>query len=127
MKKALVLLALSARLASAQSADVAGKWKAEFDTQVGMQKYVYTIAKSGAALSGTAVAELSGQSRDVQLKDVTLKGDTLSFSETLEFQGNTVPITYRGVVSGDEIKFVRKVADFATEEFVAKREKGAGA
>lgn len=127
MKKVLALLALSARLLSAQSADVAGKWKAEFDTQVGMQKYVYTLTKSGASLAGTAVAEVGGQSRNVELKEVSLKGDTLTFSETLEFQGNTVPITYRGVLSGNEIKFVRKVADFATEEFVAKREKAAGA
>jgi opacity protein-like surface antigen len=126
MKKVLALLALSARLLSAQSADVAGKWKAEFDTQVGMQKYVYSLTKSGAGLTGTAVADIGGQSRNVELKDVSLKGDTLSFSETLEFQGNSVAITYRGVVAGDEIKFVRKVADFATEEFVARREKGTG-
>jgi hypothetical protein len=127
MKKILALLALSARLASAQSADVAGKWKAEFETQVGVQKYVYTITKSGATLSGAAVGELGGQSRTVVLKDVKLAGDTLSFSESFEFQGNTVPITYTGVLAGDEIRFVRKVADFATEEFVAKREKAGGA
>jgi len=130
MKKFLALLiplALSARLLSAQSAEVAGKWKAEFETQVGVQKYLYTLTKSGAAYAGTAVAEVGGQSRNVELKDVALKGDTLTFSETLEFQGNSVPITYRGVIVGDQINFVRKVADFATEEFVAKREKGAGA
>jgi len=127
MKKVLVLLALSARLASAQSADVAGKWKAEFDTQVGAQKYLFTLTKSGAAYAGSAVGEMAGQSRNVQLKDVALKGDTLTFSETFEFQGNSVPITYRGIIAGNEIKFVRKVADFATEEFVAKRESGPGA
>ena len=126
MKTLLVLLlTLTARVLSAQS--VAGAWKAEFDTQVGMQKYVYTIKQNGAALSGTAVAEMGGEKRDVVLKDVKVKGDTVTFTETLEFQGNTVPITYTGVLSGDQIKFVRKVADFATEEFVAKREKGAGA
>lgn len=127
MKKVLAMLALSARLLSAQSADVAGKWRTEFDTQVGKQKYVFTLAKSGAALTGTAVAEFSGESRNVTLKDVKLAGDTLTFSETFEFQGNAVPITYTGVLAGDQIKFIRKVADFATEEFVAKREKGAGA
>ena len=127
MKKVLAMLVLSARLLSAQSADVTGKWKAEFDTQVGAQKYLFTLTKSGAVVAGTAVGEMGGQSRNVVLKDVALKGDTLTFSESLEFQGNQVPITYRGGIAGDEIKFVRKVADFATEEFVAKREKGAGA
>ena len=41
----------------------------------------------------------------------------------LDFQGNQVSITYTGKVAGDEIKFTRKVGDFATEEFVAKRVK----
>ena len=127
MKKVLVLLALSARVLSAQSADVTGKWRAEFETQVGVQKYVYTITKQGSTFAGQAVGELGGQSRDVQLKDVKLSGDTISFSESFEFQGNAVPIIYTGVVTGDQIKFVRKVADFATEEFVAKREKSPGA
>jgi hypothetical protein len=121
MKTLLVLLlTLSASVLSAQSTAV-GSWRAEFDTQVGVQKYVYVIKQDGAALAGTAVGEMAGEKRDIVLKDVKLKGDTLTFTETLEFQGNTVPITYTGIVSGEQIKFVRKVADFATEEFVAKR------
>jgi hypothetical protein len=32
-----------------------------------------------------------------------------------------VRITYTGKVAADEIKFTRKVGDFATEEFTAKR------
>ena len=127
MKKILALLALTARLASAQSADVTGTWKAEFETQVGVQKYAYTFTKNGAGLAGAAKGELGGQARDVVLKDVKLAGDTISFSETFEFQGNAVPITYTGVVAGDQIRFVRKVGDFATEELVAKREKAPGA
>ena len=116
----LLLLALSARVASAQGA--AGTWSTQFDTQIGPQKYVFVFKQDGATLSGTAKAELSGQARDVVFKDVKLKGDTLTFTENFEFQGNAVPITYTGVVSGNEIRFVRKVADFATENFVAKRE-----
>lgn len=30
---------------------------------------------------------------------------------------------YAGTIVGDEIKFTRKVGDFATEELVAKRKK----
>jgi hypothetical protein len=127
MKTLLVLLlTLSARVLSAQS-PVAGSWKAEFDTQIGLQKYVYALKQDGASLSGTATADVAGEKRDVVLKDVKLEGDTLTFIETLEFQGNQVAITYTGIVAGDEIKFVRKVADFATETFVARRNKAAGA
>jgi hypothetical protein len=126
MKTVLVLLTLSARLLSAQT-PASGTWRAEFDTQIGPQKYVYTIKQDGAALIGTATADIAGDKREVALKDVKLKGDTLTFTETQEFQGNPLLITYTGIIAGEQIKFVRKVADFATEEFVAKREKAAGA
>jgi hypothetical protein len=115
-----LLLVLAARVASAQGAT--GTWSTQFDTQIGPQKYAFVFKQDGAAISGTAKAELSGQSRDVVFKDVKLTGDTLTFTENFEFQGNAVPITYTGVVAGNEIRFTRKVADFATENFVAKRE-----
>ena len=114
------LIALAAAPASAQG--VAGKWRAEFDTQVGAQKYLFTITQTGASLTGAANAELGGEKRDVVLHDVKLKGDTLTFTETLDFQGNAVPITYTGLVAGEQISFTRQVGDFATEKFVAKRE-----
>jgi hypothetical protein len=116
-----LLLALSARVAAAQGA--VGTWSTQFDTQVGQQKYLFVFKQDGAALSATAKAEMAGQPRDVVFSDVRAKGDTVTFTENFEFQGNAVPITYTGVVAGNEIHFVRKVADFATENFVAKKEK----
>jgi hypothetical protein len=115
-----LLLAVSARIASAQGA--AGTWSTQFDTQVGQQKYVFVFKQDGAAISGTAKAELAGQPRNVVFSDVKTKGDTLTFTEKFEFQGNSVPISYTGVVAGNEIRFARKVGDFATEEFVAKKQ-----
>lgn len=120
----LVLLVLSARPVAAQGTSVVGKWKAEFGTQIGMQKYVYTLKQEGATTTGTATAEIGGEKRDVVLHDVKVNRDTLTFTETLDFQGNTISITYTGIVAGDQIAFTRKVGDFATETFVAKREKG---
>ena len=41
-----------------------------------------------------------------------------------KFEGNEIQITYTGrITSDDEIKFTRQVAEFATEEIVAKRVK----
>ena len=120
----LVLLSLSAGPVAAQGAGVVGKWKAEFDTQICLQKYVYTFKQVGAALTGAANAEMAGEKRDVVLRDVKVNGDTLTFTETIEFQGNAIPITYTGIAGGDQIAFTRKVGEFATETFVARREKG---
>ena len=40
-----------------------------------------------------------------------------------EMMDGSIRIEYKGKISSDEIKFVRKVGDFGTEEFVAKRVK----
>ena len=107
----------------ARAADVTGKWKAEFDTQVGVQKYTFDLKADGEKLAGKASFERMGEKGDVDLQDGKVSGDDISFVEPLEFQGNKVAITYTGKVAADEIKFTRKVGDFATEEFVAKRVK----
>jgi hypothetical protein len=108
---------------AALAADVTGTWTAEFDTQIGVQKYVYTFKVEGEKLTGEAAAERMGEKATVTLKDGTVKGDQIAFTEPLDFQGQQVAITYTGTIAGDEIKFTRKVGDFATEELVAKRKK----
>jgi hypothetical protein len=119
-KYLLALLVLCAPAAHAQG--LTGTWRTEFDTQVGAQKYLFTFKQDGATATGTAKAEFQGQARDVVFKDVAVKGDTITFTESFEFQGNAVPITYTGVKAGDTIKFVRKVGEFATEPFEAKKQ-----
>ena len=52
-----------------------------------------------------------------------VNGDDVSFVENLDYQGQPLKITYKGKISGDEIKFTRNVADMVTEELVAKRVK----
>jgi hypothetical protein len=107
-----------------RAADVSGTWTAEFDTQIGVQKYVFTFKVEGEKLTGEAVAERMGQKEGpVALKDGSVKGDQIAFTEPLNFQGQEVAITYTGTIAGNEIKFTRKVGDFATEELVAKRKK----
>ncbi|MFM7815619.1 MAG: alpha/beta hydrolase, partial [Verrucomicrobiota bacterium] len=65
--------------------------------------------------------------RTVDIQDGTLDGDVVSFVERIQFQGNQIRIQYTGKLAGDEIRFTRKVGDFATEEMVARRQKTEGA
>jgi hypothetical protein len=116
-------LVVVAGAAHAATADVTGTWTAEFDTQIGVQKYVFTFKVEGDTLTGQAAAERMGEKSTVTLAGGTVKGDQIAFTEPLEFQGQQVAITYTGTIAGDEIKFTRKVGDFATEELVAKRKK----
>lgn len=122
MKTLSLLLSLAAVPLSILAADVTGTWKAEFDSQIGVQKYTYTLNQEGTNLTGKANSEINGEKHQVELKEGLVEGDTVSFVEMMNFQGNDIRITYTGKVSTNEIKFTREVGDFAKEDVVAKRE-----
>ncbi len=123
---AVVLIALGTLAAwplGARAADVTGVWKAQFDTQIGVQKYTFTFTQEGGKLTGKANSEAGDEKHETALTDLKLEGDTISFVENLNFQGNDIRITYKGKVTDGEMKLTRNVMDFADEELVAKREK----
>src|SRR5690349_10447753 len=124
MKTQIILLALAVTSLSALAADVGGTWKAEFNTQRGLQKYTFTLKQDGAKVTGKANVEREGEKREAELKEGKVEGDTLTFVEPLKIQDNDVRIVYTGKMSGDEIKFTRKVGDFGSSEATAKREGG---
>jgi enterochelin esterase-like enzyme len=109
------------------SVSVTGTWKTEFDSQIGRQKYTYTLNQDGTKLAGKANSEIGDRKREAELKDGKVDGDKVSFVEMLDFQGNQIRITRTGTVSGNEMKLTREVGDFAKEEIVAKREPAANA
>ena len=122
MKTHLAFLAVALLSLSALAADITGIWKTEFDTQIGLQKYTFTLKQDGSNLAGRADAEIAGQKHQSTLKEGKVEGDSVSFLETLNFQGNDLQIRYTGKISGHEMKLTRQVGDFATEELVAKLE-----
>jgi hypothetical protein len=106
-------------------ADASGTWTATFDTQVGEQKYTFMFEVDGMTLTGTAKSSVAGaENPEVQLQQGKVEGDTITFVENLSYQGQTLAITYTGMMtSDDEIKFSREIAGVATEELVATRVK----
>ena len=65
-----------------------------------------------------------GYALDKLVQQGKVEGNKVSFVEIFKFDGNDIHITYTGqITSDDEIKFTRQVAEFATEELVAKRVK----
>ena len=118
-RKALALAALVLTLAvSAFAQSAAGKWTASFDTPVGMQNYTYEFVVDGEKVTGQAVNSQRGA---VDIQEGKLSGDTISFVEMLDIQGQSIRIEYTGKISGDEIQFHRQVGDFGSTDFVAKR------
>lgn len=102
---------------SAYAADISGKWTAEFDTQIGAQKYTYEFKVDAGKLTGTA----TGPQGSVAIEEGKVNGDDVSFVENMNFQGTDLRIEYSGKIAGDEMKLTRKVGEFATEHLVAKR------
>ncbi len=105
------------------AADVTGKWTAEFDSQVGLQKYVFELKADGTNLTGKAISDIGGQKATTDIAEGKINGDEISFVENLKYQEMDLRISYKGKVSGDEIKFARTVGEAGGEEFVAKRAK----
>ena len=117
----LVLASLLVLAAGASAADVSGTWKASFDTQIGVQNYTYTFVVKDGSLTGKIQSDMGGTTDVTEGK---VDGDKVTFVEIFKFMDMEIRITYTGkVTSADEIKFTRQVADFATEELVAKRVK----
>src|ERR1022692_1139294 len=123
MKTMIKLLTLVACPLSLIAADLNGTGKAEFDTQIGKQKYTFALKQDGTNVTGKANSDVGGDKHEIELKEFKLDGDTIAFVETLPFQGNEVRITYKGKIAGDEIKFTRQVGEVVTEELTAQRER----
>jgi len=114
----IVLLLLAAVVAFA--ADVNGKWVAQVPGRNGQTREVtFNLKADGGSLSGT----VSGRNGDNPIADGKIDGDNISFTQTLEFGGNTVKFIYKGKISGDEIKFTRERegGEGQAAEFTAKR------
>jgi len=108
-------------ISSAEAIDLTGAWNAEFDTQIGVQRYLFSFRQDGRQVTGSATSDIAGEKQQVTLQNIRLEADKITFTEVLDFQGNEIRIEYAGKISTGEIKFTRKVGDFATEELVAKR------
>ncbi|MEO7413895.1 MAG: hypothetical protein ABIZ81_11105 [Opitutaceae bacterium] len=107
--------------AAARAADITGKWNCEFESQMGMQKYVFEFKVDGEKLTGKAISTRQEQKMENEIKGGKIVKDEVSFSETLKFQDQEITIEYKGKLVGDELKLHRKVGDFAEYDIVAKR------
>ena len=122
MKIRLALLSLALTTLSAVAADLTGTWKAEFQTQRGLQKYTFQLKQDGQTVSGKAAVEMTDQKREAEFKEGKVEGDTVTFVELLKIQDNDIRIIYTGKLEGPEIKFTRQVGDFGSSVATAKRE-----
>ena len=128
---ALASLAL-ALVVPAWSADESfvGKWKAEFDSRVGKQKYTFEFKLEDGKLAGKAIGERQMGTNEVKLVELKTDKDEISFVEPLRLPDrrdakkiNEVRIEYKGKLKDDEIKLHRTAPGIGESDIVAKRVK----
>jgi len=104
---------------TALAADVAGAWVAQVPVRGEMMETTFTFKVEGAKLSGSISNQLMS---DAPISDGKVEGDNVSFVQNLEFNGNSIKISYRGKVSGNEIAFTREVEGRGNpQNFTAKK------
>jgi hypothetical protein len=126
MKSIRILLIVSVAflcLVPAFAADISGKWEAVITTPIGEMNYTFDFKVQGEKLTGTAVMSMGEESSKSALTEGSVKGDEISFVETLNIQGQELRSEYKGKITGDEIRGSRTVGSYPSEEFVAKRAK----
>ena len=101
--------------ASAQKT-VAGEWDAVFNTPGGAQSLKLILKVDGEKLTGTAKRSRG----DVPLTG-TIKGEDITFSYTIEYNGNAVTLTFAGEVKGDSMGGTVSFNDSASDQWSAKR------
>jgi hypothetical protein len=97
--------------------DVDGKWKGAMSTPNGDIPVGFTFKADGAALTGSMTG-MDGN--DIAIKDGTVDGANISFSVTLDFGGMPFKLTYKGVVSAEDIKFTGDAGGMPFELVVKK-------
>ena len=117
----LIVALVAVGLSQEKGPDFNGTWTAAIETQVGVQNYTFTFKVDGAKVTGKAKSAFASAETDIT--EGVIKADEISFIENLNYEGMPLRITYKGKISGDEIKFTRNVAEIADEPFVAKRSK----
>jgi hypothetical protein len=120
--KTLLLLASFLLLSVvSHAAGLAGKWTANFESQVGPQKYVYDFTGDGDKLSGKASFERSSGKGESPLKDIKVTGEDVSFVEQIKINDMDITVTYKGTIKGDELNLTRTVGDYGAAQITAKR------
>ena len=121
-KLGLAVLFLALGSLTALAADFNGKWTATVESPRGAQTITFDFHVDGAKLTGKVTTPRG----DTDIADGKSDGDTISFAQVMNRDGNEFKITYTGKADGDTIKFTRQYGaanDRPAQEFVATRAK----
>src|SRR5204862_6636711 len=101
MKVIASLLILLIAAVTVYAADVDGTWTGTLSGPQGDVPLSFTFKAEGAKLTGSTAGFDGGT---VPIQDGKIDGNTITFNVTFDFGGMPFMISYKGVVSADQIK-----------------------
>ena len=108
---------------AADKVDPVGTWKCEYEIGGQKRTSTLTIKKDGDKLAGTMSWP---DQKETNLKDLKLRGGTLTFSAVRKIMGNEITVEYKLTIDGDKLKG-KGAAEFGGEkrefDIEGKREK----
>jgi hypothetical protein len=123
MKAILSLLLVLAVGGLASAVEPVGNWKCEYEVGGAKRMSTLTIKKDGDKLVGTMNWP---DQKDVSLKDLKLKDNTLTFSAVRKVMDREFPVSYTLAIDGDNLKGKGASESGGTKtefEITGKREK----
>jgi len=111
-----LLLGASPLAAPVAAQSIAGEWDATMNTPGGARSFKIIFQVDGQKLSGT----VKRQAGDVPLTG-TIKDSLVTFSYTVDYNGNPLTLTMTATVKGDAMKGTVDFGGAAQDEFSAKR------
>jgi hypothetical protein len=118
-KMALTVLFLALGSVAALAADFNGKWSGETQGRNGPQTVTFDFHVDGSTLTGKVTTPRG----DMDITNGKVDGDNISFDTTMNMNGNSMTLNYKGTADGDNIKFTRSSSggNRPPQDFVAKR------
>ena len=123
MKLLASILVLFVMGVTAYAADVDGTWTGSAAAPGGPVAVTFSFKADGATLTGSTAAP---DGATVPVKDGKIEGNTITFATTYNFAGTPIALTYKGVVSLDQIKLTADAGGFPIE-IVLNKSKAAAA
>ena len=114
----LVLVLCGITAAVAKDKGIEGEWQATYNTPIGEMNCHYTFKVSGKVLTGSVVAEMSGNKSESEITEGKIEGDKITF---VWVYNNDVQMSSTGKLAGDELKLTRQAGTYGSEEAVATR------
>ena len=113
----LVVAICAVRGAAQTKVDVTGKWAFNVETSAGAGSPTFTFKQDGEKLTG----HYTGTFGEADLTG-TVKGAEITFTFTVDAQGNALKETYTGTVDKDTMKGKLVIEGFGEGTFTAKKQ-----